>query len=167
MTAQIAENLCFEGVMLRMCDTPLDSYFSFGGRRPEPGFDCYSCTALWRGYVGSWEITNDRLYLVDLSGTLRDGTDVCLATLFPDYPDRVFAHWYSGELRIPEGKLLNYVHMGFGSRYERDLILSIRNGILLSRKTRINGHAGVNGGPTGYGVGAMTVFSSATKGGRA
>lgn len=167
MTAQISETLCFEGRTLRMCDTPLGSYFGFGGRRPKPDFDGFSCTALWRGYVGTWEITHDRLYLVKLKGTLEDGSEAALATVFPDYPDRVFAHWYSGEIRIPEGKLLKYVHMGFGSRYERDLLLTFSNGVLLSRRVRINGHAGPGAPSGGDGVGAMTVFAAPAKRGLA
>lgn len=164
MTAQIGEILRYGGNTVRMCDTPLSDYFALGGQRPEPDFDSFSCTALWRGYVGTWEIVDDRLYLVDLAGDLEDGSPASLATVFPNYPDRVFAHWYSGTIRIPEGKLLKYVHMGFSSRYERDVFVEFRNGILVSTETRTNGTASDDGGPTGYGIGAMTVFPRKAKG---
>ena len=111
-----------------MCTEPLSDYFAFGGHHPEFEF---TCTALWRGYVGTWEITNDRLYIVGLTGTLKDGSEATLETLFPGYPDRVFAHWYSGTLRIPEGKQLEYVHMGYASTYERDRILKIEKGVVI------------------------------------
>ena len=39
----------------------------------------------------------------------------------------VFASWFTGLLRIPQGKLLKYVHGGFGSLQERDLIISIES----------------------------------------
>lgn len=159
MTAQIGEVLRYEGKTVRMCDTPLGDFFSLGGRRPDPDFDTYGCTALWRGYVGTWEIVDGRLYLVDLAGEFEDGSPVSLGAVFPDFPDRVFAHWYSDTIRIPEGKLLKYVHMGFSSRYERDVFLSFRNGILTSTETRTNGTAPDGSGPTGYGIGGMTVFS--------
>ena len=81
-----------------------------------------------------------------------------MATLFPDYPDRVFAHWYSGTIRIPQGKLLNYVHMGYGSTYERDLFLEIEKGVIKNTRMRQNGHAESEDGPEGYGIGGMTVF---------
>ena len=40
----------------------------------KPHFQAPS-TALWRGYVGSWEIVDDRLYLVELerNSGKRDG----------------------------------------------------------------------------------------------
>ena len=109
MTEQIGERLIYDGREVSMCSEPLGGFFAFGGRNPE--FES-NCTALWRGYVGTWEIVGDRLYIVSLSGSLKDGTEATLETVFPGYPDRVFAHWYSGTLRIPEGKQLEYVHMG-------------------------------------------------------
>ena len=107
MTAQIAERLRYQGEDVAMCTNPLSDYFAMGGTNPR--FES-NCTALWRGYVGSWEIIDDRLYLIGLNGTLEDGTDASLATIFPGFPDRVFAHWYSGTIRLPQGKQLEYVH---------------------------------------------------------
>jgi len=155
MTAQISEGLIYEGQQLSMCTNPLGDYFAMGGDRPR--FE-NNCTALWRGYVGTWEIVDGRLYLIKLRGDLEGGGEASLATIFPDYPDRVFAHWYSGTIRIPQGKLLNYVHMGYSSTYERDLFLEIEKGVLKTTRVRQNGHAEGDGGPEGYGIGGMTVF---------
>lgn len=156
MTAQIGEKLIYDGHEVSMCSEPLGDYFAFGGHHPEFEF---TCTALWRGYVGTWEIVSDRLYIVSLTGTLKNGTEATLETVFPDYPDRVFAHWYSGTLRIPEGKQLEYVHMGYASTYERDRFLKIEKGVLVGSHIRRNGEADEDTGPEGYGIGAMTVFS--------
>lgn len=166
MTAQVGEILRYDGDTVRMCDTPLGDYFALGGRFPEPRFDCFSNTALWRGYVGTWEVLHERLYLVGLSGELVDGSNASLATLFPDYSDRVFAHWYSGTIRIPEGGLLEYIHAGFSSRYERDVFLGFQRGFLVSKETRINGSAPGGKHPAGYGIGAKTVFNRKTGGGQ-
>ena len=119
---------------------------------------------MWRGYVGSWEIVDDRLYLVGLSGTLEGGADATLATIFPDFPDRVFAHWYSGTIRIPQGKQLEYVHMGYGSTFERDLFLDIERGVIVATRVRHNGTAESDNAPEGYEVGAMTVVPRSGKG---
>jgi hypothetical protein len=161
MTAQIAERLLYQGQTWSMCTNPLNDYFAFGGVSPR--FQ-RSCTALWRGYVGLWEIQNDRLYLLELNGTLQDGSAASLATLFPDFPARVFAHWYSGTLRIPQGRRLQYVHMGYGSTYERDLLLEIERGVVVATQVQHNGAAGSEGGGEGYGVGGMTVFPAEHKG---
>ena len=73
-----------------------DDWFRFGT-------DC------WRGYVGAWAIENGRFYLVDLHG---------LFMLVGDDP--LFADWFSGVLRVPQGELIQYVHMGVGSVFERE-----------------------------------------------
>ncbi len=156
MTAQIGEKLHYKGHVVSMCSQPLGDYFELAGI--EPGLEV-SCTALWRGYVGTWEILDKRLYLIGLSGTLLDGAEANVATFFPDFRDRVFAHWYSGELRVPQGKLLNYVHQGYNSTYESDLIIAVDKGIIVRTKVRRNG---TSTDPTrtkkGYGIGGLTVF---------
>jgi hypothetical protein len=161
MTAQIAESLVYEGKQVTMCSTPLSNYFAFGGKRLN--FDTWYCTALWRGYTGKWEILNGRLYLIGLHGRLEGGGEITLADVFPDYPSRAFAHWYSGTIRVPQGRQIEYVHMGFGSTYESDLIIELERGVVVDTKIRHNGSVEGEEGPEGYGVGAMTLFS---RGGR-
>ena len=78
--------------------------------------------------------------------------------MFPGFPDRVFAHWYSGTVRIPQGKQLEYVHMGYASKFERDLFLDIERGVVVSTRVRQNGVAESDDAPESYSVGAMTVF---------
>ncbi len=155
MTAQISEKLRYKGKNVAMCTTPLSKYFAMGGTKPlfESNF-----SALWRGYVGSWEIVDDHLYLIALSGMLHDGSEASLTTIFPEFPDRVFAHWYSGTIRIPQGKQLEYVHMGYASIYERDLFLDLERGVVVATRTKYNGVAESDGAREGYQVGAMTVF---------
>jgi len=76
MTAQIGENLRYDGQDLLMCTNPLCNFFAMGG--VDPGFSS-DCTALWRGYVGSWKIIDGRPYLVNLDGTLRDGREASVS----------------------------------------------------------------------------------------
>ncbi len=106
MTAQFSEHLIYQGKELTLCTQPLGPFLEFSGSTLK--FEA-TCTALWRGYVGTWAIENDRLYLVKLSGNVvTDGQEqeVGLEALFPGYPDGVFAHWFTGELRCPRGALL-------------------------------------------------------------
>lgn len=160
MTAQFGERLFYNEKWCSMCNTPLGLYFHLSGNSP----NFYSTsTACWRGYVGTWEIIDNRLYLTDINATLEDGTAVTLVSIFPDYPDRVFAHWYSGEIRIPQGKLLEYVHAGYASRYERDLFLYISKGVITSTEIKINGQSNSTTTSEGYGVGAFLSFGSNKK----
>ena len=155
MTAQIAEEISIDGETFAMCTEPLAAYFELGGNQFK---FAATCTALWRGYVGRWELLNDRLYLVGLSGTLEDGTEATLASIFPDYPLRVFAHWYSGEVRMPQGNLLNYVHGGYASTYERDQFITFDRGVAVARNTTVNGVATGSDDSEGYEIAAMTTF---------
>ena len=161
MTAQFAERLRYQGEDVAMCTNPLGDYFAMGGINPH--FQS-NCTALWRGYVGNWEIVDERLYLVGLSGMLEDGADATLATIFPGFPDRVFAHWYSGTIRIPQGKQLEYVHMGYGSTFERDLMLDVERGVVIATRVRNNGTAESESAPEGYEIGAKTTFPRTSNG---
>ena len=98
----------------------------------EPNFE--------RGFEGGLE--SDRLYLVKLKGTSRTEAgwiDRTLADLFPDYPDGVFAHWFTGELRCPQGELIQYTHGGYASMYEMDLFLAIQQGQLTGERLVVNG----------------------------
>lgn len=135
MTAQSAERIFYQGENQAMFTNPLFDYFALG--RIEPPFVAPN-TALWRGYVGTWEITGDRLYLIGLKGYLEGYTEATLAAIFPDFPDRVFAHWYSGPLRIPQGEMLNYFHGGYGSTYERDVLLDVERGVIVNTQIRLN-----------------------------
>ena len=157
MTAQISEKLIYKGEELSLCDEPLHYYLQTIGK--ELKLQAPS-TALWRGYVGTWTIEDGRLYLVKLKGfkeTASGTTEIELGDIFPEYPDGVFAHWYTGELRCPMGGLLEYVHGGYASRYEMDLFLKIDKGILVSDRIVNNGHAEPDA-PQGYRINAMTTF---------
>lgn len=135
MTAQSTESLLFKGENLRMCSTPLDGYLLQNNIRFEA-----DSTANWRGYEGYWEVKGSeeigyRLYLVSLSACLKYPKRVSLDYLFPDYPNGVFAHWFSGEIRCPRGDRLHYVHGGYASIYEEDLFLDFNQGVL--QRTRV------------------------------
>jgi hypothetical protein len=81
-------------------------------------------TACWRKYLGTWEIKDNKFYLVNLFGTLK------IADSKP-----IHADWFTGVLRIPQGKLVHYVHMGFGSVFENELHIKIENGIVVKSVT--------------------------------
>jgi len=130
MTAQYPEKITYNDLPARLCSQPLDSYFDFTDE-PWP-FERSRNTALWRGYIGTWELIADRLYLVNIDALSSEGKEVFpLDSLFPGFPNRVFAHWYSGTLRICKGKQVEYVHAGFGSTYEDEYFLSVEQGVII------------------------------------
>lgn len=144
MTAQTPEILRSEGREQELWSTPLDDYLELAGIEPLFAWDS---TGLWRCYVGTWELIAKRLYLVSIAATFRDGRKVALADLFPGFPDRVFAHWYSGTLVVPEGEMLAYEHGGFGGTYERELWITILRGAEVRRSTKKNAPPVLTGRP--------------------
>jgi len=165
MTAQIPDWLHHQGQRCPLFDNPLESFFD--DDHPRPDFKMPS-TACWRGYTAEWEIEDDTLYLVGLDGWVGDEDDtyarnaqpvrledvfpwvaatyvprgvmnhVGLEDIFPWATDRIKATWFTGVLRVPRGEQLEYVHMGYGSTYEEDLLLTLEGGRLVHTEVRDN-----------------------------
>jgi hypothetical protein len=96
-------------------------------------------TACWREYMGTWEIKDSTFYLVNLEGRLK------LASESP-----IFADWFTGVLRIPQGDILHYVHMGFGTVYEKELHIKIEDGLVTESTTIDNRNKEINHGELGW-----------------
>ena len=72
--------------------------------------------------------------LEEIGKSLTVERDIDLKFLF-NTAEPVFAEWVSGTIRVPMGKMLIYVHMGYQSVYQKDMFLSFTNGIL--KETRV------------------------------
>lgn len=130
MSLQTPERLHYRGKDMSMSTCPLRDYFALGGFNP--GFHSFVSSILRRGYVGQWQIIENRLYLVELRGTLADGSDATLETVFPGFPDRVFAHWFSGTICLPVGRFTHYQCTGTGIIFSPELRLEFVMGLLVN-----------------------------------
>jgi len=128
MTAQSHERLIFNGEATSMATEPLSQYLQ---NRNDIKFYMPS-TNFWRGYYGNWEIKDSKLHLIDLKAYIEGYEEVGLNYLFPGKKE-VFANWFNGEIRIPQGEMLQYVHSGYASLYDSDLFLVFENGILVTQ----------------------------------
>lgn len=134
-TAQMGDLLIYEGKTEGIFSNPLESYFNEEHPRPNELFKA-SCSANWRGYLATWEIKDGFLYLNRLveGNCSNDAAEIPLSKVFPEQKAPIKAVWFSGILRIPQGEQLQYVHMGYGSTYERELHLVIKDGKLVDKK---------------------------------
>ncbi len=134
-TAQIPEKILYEGESGSLFTNPMETYFTKGTPRPE---FAAPHTACWRGYIGTWEIREDTLYLVDIKAWMRDRegkiTPVEFEALFPGKTKPMKADWFTGTLRIPRGKPIRYVHMGYQTVYEEEVLLRIEGGKVADRQ---------------------------------
>src|SRR5665647_2017370 len=101
-TTQFSDILYLNGQKHSLDSLPLEQYYGPGN--PRPKFRAPN-TATWCGYIATWEIDRGVLYLK----TIRAWTDrgeVGLPALFPGQKSPVAATWFTGKLRVPQGKIL-------------------------------------------------------------
>ena len=133
MTAQVLEKIRYQGKRMGLSSTPpfptdhprikilTDEEFRMRV------FDAMiGSTACCMGYIGSLNITRGKLYLTKIEGRFRlDGKEA------------IFADWFTGDLHIPKGSMLDYVHAGFDSVYEQEIILKVEQGVVINTETVI------------------------------
>ena len=96
-------------------------------------------TANWRGYIATWEVRADRFLLrnVEILQSIKKQDDRSFSTelrsvmdtLFPGQKD-VVADWFTGHVIVPNGKLVEYVHMGYASTYQKYILLRVERGVV-------------------------------------
>lgn len=139
-TGQKPDYLIIEQDTFPIFNNPLVQYFEHTESQELIGFHsaCWS-TACWRGYVAYWEMANDSLFLVKITGCIQDcwgNTDADLEAMFGT--NRPFAHWYTGTLKIPLGECYRGSSMGYNSLWEYEKELSIVKGVFAQQQTFSN-----------------------------
>jgi len=136
MTAQMMDGIQINGIKHDLACEPLDPYIE-QWKKSHKIIKKFTCTACWRGYIAEWEILDDKLYLTNISGIKQFKMEpyVTISTLFPDSKENIFAKWFTGTLWVPMGNQLQYIHSGYASVYERDLVITINKGWVVSQNT--------------------------------
>lgn len=129
-----------------MPSTPLEDYFSADHARPK--WLKATSSACWRGYIGHWEIQDKTLFLNALHRAVFGKRDdpstvdeaIPLNNIFPNSEGPVRADWFSGVLRVLDGKRI--MSMGFSPVNERDLFVSVICGEVIGKRTVDNTSGG-------------------------
>ncbi len=139
-TAQYPDKIIYNGKEYSLHSNPLESYFEKNpDKRPKGGI---MSTALWRGYVATFEVRDNQLFLKDIEIEYQDTTSKesynykwrsVINEVFPDQKN-IKIDWLTGLLVIPHGKLVNYVHMGYGSTFKNYILLEIDKGDVKKEK---------------------------------
>jgi hypothetical protein len=139
-TAQFPDKINYNGKEYNLNSNPLEVYFEKNpNKRPKSEV---RSSALWRGYVATFEIIDNQLFLKDIEIQYRDTTSKgsnnsnwksVLNEVFTDQKN-IQVDWYTGLLVLPQGKVVNYVHMGYGSTYQHYTILELNKGVLTQEK---------------------------------
>jgi len=138
-TSQSPDKIIYKGQEYSLNTNPLESFFE-NNPNLRPKSDIMS-TALWRGYIATFEIQDNQLFVKDIVVMNEDTTTSTHKTTWRSVFNQVFPNqkqirvdWLTGLLVIPNGKLVNYVHMGYASTYENYILLEIDKGNLIQEK---------------------------------
>jgi hypothetical protein len=134
MTAQAGEKIIYKGNSYSMGSEPLTPYLKNLNR---PIYVLSPGTHISRGYLGSWEVRGEQLFLMDLVIYGREYKKENIEYVFPGKTE-VFADWFTGDVKLASGKMLHYVHAGFGSVFEEDIFLSFYKGVLVNERVEDN-----------------------------
>ncbi len=139
-TGQVPDYMIYKGDTVVIFSNPLEQYFQQIGKRELIGFVGCGSTACWRGYKAIWELKNDSLFLRKITSCHKDcGLEIKDADLKKMFgTENVFANWFTGEIIIPQGKQVKYIHMGYASIYEKELHISFKNGLQTNERTVSN-----------------------------
>lgn len=103
---------------------PLEDYWS--DEHPKPKLLSMGSTACWRGYIATWEVRNESLFLKSLSKEALpndDETPIPLQSVFPDANGYILADWFSGVLECNRG-----------AKYKEILFISIHKGKVIGTR---------------------------------
>lgn len=136
-TNQIKEKIIYNGATNTLFTLPLSDELRAKARQqvdPETGEMLRgvikASSACWRGYIGTWELQNNTLYLVRLQdGVERE--DIPADQLIKDAKYPIKADWFTGELRIATGRS----HMKFSST---EVFLPLTKGVLSGKPEHID-----------------------------
>ena len=121
MTAQVDEILIFNGKKTSISfHPPLPNSHPSILKVDQPDVKkidpVIGSSVCWRGYISTWKIQNEKLYLVDIVGCYQ---------MIDSNP--IFADWVSGLIRAPQGKLVYFDRSG-AKVYEQEIHLKIEQG---------------------------------------
>lgn len=130
MTAQFSDSIMYKGELYGIANEPFEAFLK---NRPDIKFRDL-CSACWRGYLADWEILEDKLYLIGLKEFVMQN-DIARYNFNDIFPgmDKVFAEWYTGEVKIELGETIENVR----SRrpiFESEVILTIEKGIIVEER---------------------------------
>jgi hypothetical protein len=139
-TGQQGELIIFKGDTLQMTCEPLEAFLTENEPRERLHIRLKGgcSTALWRGYVGLWEYSDNKLYLVDIYAC-GDKRQSIKKVIFKDNKGPVFAAWYTGPLFIQKGKIIKYNHSGYDRIYEKEIVADVDGGEIKDIRTFDNG----------------------------
>ena len=126
MTTQALDTIFFAGDRHSLSGTPLSHLSGL------PRFMAAS-TANHRGYIAVWAVVGNRLFVVSLKGYVPGDSRSGLELVFPSAQAPVLADWYSGDLRLFSGRVID--RNDIDPIYEHETVLTVEKGHIRSHRS--------------------------------
>ncbi|MFA6925137.1 MAG: hypothetical protein WC223_12905 [Bacteroidales bacterium] len=136
-TAQLGDIIILKNDTLTVFSNPLELRQDIESLRPRlfGNNSGQTSTDCWRGYIAEWTVIDGEIFLTNIFDCdCKLKAD--LNKLFPKEikNGKIKASWLTDNLYIQKGKMLYYVHGGYESIYEKELVLTFEKGRLKSQK---------------------------------
>lgn len=140
MAAQLPDKILLSGECHHLYSNPLEYYWMLMDKKRPSFYPLPNCR---RGYIATWEVKDNQLFLRDIDGNYEATTfffgkhaaRYSLKILFPKSGGHLAkADWFSGKLRIPQGKMTLYDE-DYGSRFEQEIIITVEKGDVVKMVT--------------------------------
>lgn len=140
-TAQYPEVIVADSITYYMMACPLEDFAEM--KQLKDKYDIHpTSTALWRGYIGYWHLSSNRLYIDSISVSGINGPKIIAKNepLFKPYfsNEGVLASWFNGEIKVVSGDVISYTHMGFESTYQYEDFYTIKHGVITNHRNYHN-----------------------------
>jgi len=133
-TGQFSDILIWNGNEYTItANYPMQDYFEiFPEKRPPP-----AGSALQRGYIATYEIINNELWLIDIkipngNYSIINGNFIIgytsIINEFLNGEERLKFIWFNGYLILPQGNIIGYEQAGYEASFENYLIIEIHDG---------------------------------------
>ncbi|NDV64165.1 hypothetical protein [Bacteroides sp. 224] len=114
---------------------PLEKYFKEKGSRTIGKIEMkVFCTALWRGYVATWKLENNRLFLVKVETGYCNKPPTAISIIEEFGSNKVLAHWVNETIVCPQGRLIQSAASASLSIHEREIHYTLKAGKLVEKK---------------------------------
>lgn len=141
-TGQITEKIYINGVRCDLLSLPIECDDLLSVKVGELVPDGYVNTGLYRGYIGEWELKENKLYLrkIILGYTEKSVPTDVLNRVFAPYctNEGILASWLTGFLRVGKGEMLVYDDFWEACTYEHEMFLTIKDGCVTGEKVYDN-----------------------------
>ncbi len=127
MTIQIKDRIYLDGKLYELLSTPLESFLEARFNMPKLRGRNSNC---WRGYVASWRIRNNVLFL---TGFQQVSPRIVFNTNEIITSTKLVAEWYTGILRIPVGYVIHH-YSNDVPLHEKEIHIYVESGLVMNHE---------------------------------